>query len=261
MLPAAIVRAPTEAWEQFGVHHVMALLIALVACINLLAMRAEAARIRADVWIVAAMAAVHLAWVAFALASGTASAGDLLPLYTCDASIVVGLVWCAYKPRWLGEVLFYWSFVGGIVTLLLPDTFGYALPHFAVVYTLVFHILLLLLGLHVWAVEGIKPSWGSLVPVMVATALLVPPSLVANALLGSDYMFVSRDPGGIFTFLTGYEGGARVAATLTSGALLLVVALVAWFAMDRALLWWEKRGGGVPLPETGPALGVDARQD
>jgi len=217
----------------------MALLVACIACVNLLAFRREAARVRLDIWLVCAMLAVHITWVVLALSTGLAGGGDLLPLYTCDAAILAGVAWCIWKPRWLGHVLFYWAFLGGVVTLLLPDTFGYALPHFAVVYTLLFHILLLVLGLEVWAVEGVRPSWWSLVPVCPATAALIPLALVANATFGSDYMFVSRNPGGIFTFLDDFEGVARVGLTVLSAAGILVVGLCVWFVMDRLLQRWD----------------------
>jgi hypothetical integral membrane protein (TIGR02206 family) len=241
MMPRAIVRAIPDQWEQFGVQHLMALLIVAVLCANLLTFRREIERARPDIWIVLAMVGVHLAWLTFARGTGLAAWTDLLPLYTCDAAIVAGVVWCRWKPTWLGHVLFYWSFVGGGVTLLLPDTFGYALPHPAVAYTLVFHALLLLLGLEIWVVEGVRPRFRSLAPVMLATAVLVPPALVANAAFESDYMFVSRDPGGIFTFLTEFEGAARVAATLLSGSGLLVVGLLVWTALDAGLRAWERR--------------------
>jgi hypothetical integral membrane protein (TIGR02206 family) len=235
LLPAEVHYSPIEQWQQFGLQHLVVLGIALIGCVNLLVFRNELRGRRVDVWLVGAMLTVHLVWIAAALGSGFAEAGDLLPLYTCDASIVAGIFWCWRKPRWLGQVIFYWAFLGGVVTLLLPDTFGYALPHFAVVYTLLFHILLLLFGLSVWAVEGVPPTWRSLVPLVLVTSALVPPSLVANAAFGSDYMFVSRNPGGIFTFLNDFDGWVRVVVNLASAFALGMAGLLMWFAMDMLL--------------------------
>lgn len=234
-VPAAILRAPVDGWVPFGPQHVAVLLVATVLVANLIGFRGAMARVRLDIWLVALMGAVHVAWVTFALASGIAQVGDLLPLYTCDASIVAGIAWCRWKQPWLGQTLFYWSFIGGVVTLLLPDTFGYPLPHPAVLYTLVFHVLLLLLGIEIWAVEGLRPRLRGLVSVVLVTAALVPAALLANARFGSDYMFVSRDPGGIFSFLTGFDGVARVALTLVAGFALLLAGLAVWCAMDRLL--------------------------
>ncbi|GAA2529213.1 TIGR02206 family membrane protein [Rarobacter incanus] len=243
-MPAGITYATPPLWQQFGPQHLIVLGIALLACVNLLLFRTSARRVWLDVWIVASMVVVHAAWVAWALRTGFAHGGDLLPLYTCDASIFAGLAWVLWKRRWIGQIVFYWAFLGGVVTLLLPDTFGYALPHPAPLYTLTFHIQLVLLGLEVWAGEGVRPSWGSLIPVIVATAVLVPPSLYANARWGADYMFVSRNPGGIFTFLTHYTGAARIIATLASALTVLVVGLLAWFAGDWALRRWDTRRSG-----------------
>ncbi len=258
-LGAEISRSLTDQWEPFGAHHVTALVIASVLCVNIVAYRREAARVRLDVWLVAALVAVHLAWVSTARTTGLADWGDLLPLYTCDASVILGLAWCRWKPRWLSQVLFLWAFLGGVVTLLLPDTFGYALPHIAPMYTLVFHALLLALAIEMWAVERVRPSWRGLAVTVAASAALIPPALWANATFGSDYMFVSRNPGGIFSWLTAFDGVPRILATIGAGSALLAVGTLAWWAMDRALEVREAREFAPPGPrhETAPALSAD----
>jgi len=243
MTLAAVVRAGLPQWQQFGAQHLAVLGAALLSCACLVAYRRElkASGTRVDVWLVAILATVHLAWVVAARVTGLAGIGDLLPLYTCDASVLVGVAWCVWKPRWLGQVLFVWAALGGVVTLLLPDTFGYALPHFAAVYTLVFHGLLLLLALELWLVEGVHPTRSTFFVVSGVTALLVPPSLVANARLDADYMFVSRDPGGIFTFVDHFSGAARVLVMLGCGAALLLVCLAVWHLLETLLRARELR--------------------
>ena len=252
MLPGAIQRSTPDTWIQFGPQHVAALLVVAVLAVNLVVRRDELARHRVDVWLVTAMVLVHLGWVSYALASGIAGPGDLLPLYTCDASILAGVAWVLWKREWWGHVLFYWSFLGGIVTLLLPDTFGYSLPHPAVLYTLVFHGLLLLLALELWAIEGLRPRAAMLWAPVVVTALIVPLALVANARFGADYMFVSRDPGGIFSFLVGYTGAVRVALNLVAATALLLLGYAAWVALDR-LVQLRAVPAGDAEPSRGPA--------
>lgn len=233
--------AGSPEWQQFGPVHWIVIATAAVCCFAVIYFRAELAHVRGDRWLAGAMVIVYLPWIAYCLSTGYRSWGQLLPFYTCDATILLAVAWSFWKPRWMGEILFVWAVLGGVVTILLPDTDGYALPRVVAVHTILSHTLMLMFAVEIAAVERVRPTWRAVVPVSIASLVLVPPSLWANARFGSDYMFVSDNPGGIFTFLDEYGGAARVGLTLVAGVALFVTAMIAWFATDYLMRNLERR--------------------
>jgi hypothetical integral membrane protein (TIGR02206 family) len=229
-------------WVHLGPVHLVVIGLIVLGCLNLAYFRRELRGVRLDVVLAAGLVLLHLAKVAVAV-RGSDDVTDLLPLHTCYAAMVLAVVWCFVKPRWLGEVLVLWAFCGGVIAMLAPDVFGHPFQSFPVVQTLAYHAILLWLGLEIWLVEGLRPSWRSALPTVLVTAALFPAAIVANDAYGTNYLFLTADPGGWFAHLDGVTGPARVAATAATGVALMLVALALWIALDRAGRRFVRKGG------------------
>lgn len=91
VVPAGIVRATSEQWQQFGTQHLLALLVAAVVVVDVLVLRREGARVRLDRWLVA-----RWPWCTWAGSRGRCRPG-WPPRVTCCRSTR------ATPPSWRGS--------------------------------------------------------------------------------------------------------------------------------------------------------------
>lgn len=217
-------------WVQFAPAHLVAIGLIALGCLNIAYFRRELRGRRLEVWLTGAMIGLHLVRLV-----DTGDVNGLLPLHTCYAAMLLAVLWCVVKRQWIGQVLVLWAAVGGLIAALMPDTGGHTFPSLVVAQTFAYHAVLLWLGVEIWLVEQVRPSWRAVLPTVLATGALVPLALVANARLGTNYLFLASAPGGVFGYLDDLTGPARVLANCATGVALLLVALLVWIGLDRGL--------------------------
>lgn len=246
MLAHGVRVASRPEWIQFGSAHLVALGLILLGCINIAYFWRELRGLRVECWLTAGMIALHGAKVVYAASTGFGGLDTLLPLHTCYASMFLAVAWCVTKRQWIGHVLVLWTLVGGVISALMPDTYGYTFPSFVVVQTFAYHALMLWLGMEIWLVEGVRPSVSATWSTVVVTGALFPLAIAANAGLGTNYLFLSSDPGGIFSYLGQIDGIARIVTTAGTGFALLLVAMAAWAGLDALGRAGRARKAGSP---------------
>jgi len=80
--------------------------------------------------------------------------------------------------------------------LFTPDLGIYGFPHYRFFQTYILHGLLVTAAIYLTTVEGFRPTWKSLLRVIVIVNLYMVLILGINFIIGSNYLFVSRKPPG-----------------------------------------------------------------
>jgi hypothetical integral membrane protein (TIGR02206 family) len=78
--------------------------------------------------------------------------------------------------------------------IFTPGPGIYGLPHFVPVQILTSHSALVLAGVYMTTIEGMRPTWESLLRVFVFTNLYAAVVFLINLKLGSNYLFLMRKP-------------------------------------------------------------------
>ncbi|NTU83099.1 MAG: TIGR02206 family membrane protein [Chloroflexales bacterium] len=148
-------------------------------------------------WALAAFCVANwLGWDLWQLANGLWSVRYSLPLHLCTLSVPLAAALLLTRSSTLYQVLYFWGFAGATQAMLTPDlqASGYNFPHF------VYWIFWTSHGVILWAVVfaaaawGYRPTWRSLLSVVLITnGALIAVGLV-NWLTGGNYMFIARKP-------------------------------------------------------------------
>ncbi len=118
----------------------------------------------------------------------------MLPLHVCSL-----LVWlCVWMLVTQNYALYDYAYFLGIgaasQALFTPDAGPYGFPHFRFWQVLVSHGAIVTTAIYLTAIEGLRPTWKSVLKVAVGTNIYLAIIMIVNARLGSNYMFVAHKP-------------------------------------------------------------------
>ena len=117
-----------------------------------------------------------------------------LPLHVCSVLIWLAGFMLIFKNYTIYEFAYFMGIGGAIQALLTPDIGIYGFPHFRFFQTFISHGLLVTSAVYLTVVEGMRPTWKSLLKVMVVLNLYMAVVFVINQLIGSNYLFVAHKP-------------------------------------------------------------------
>ena len=184
-------------FELFGPGHLLALaLVAGVVAFLVWGWRdpTETAKRRARWLIIASIVIVEVAWHAWNIAHGSWTIRYHLPLHLCSLSIIGSIYVLMTRHYRVYEIIFFIGIAGAGQTLLTPEAGIYGLPHFRAVQTLAAHGLIVIALVYVTAIEGLRPTWGSIWKTMLFANVYMAFVTVINYLIGSNYMYTLRKP-------------------------------------------------------------------
>ena len=92
------------------------------------------------------------------------------------------------------EIVFFLGIAGASQTLVTPEAANYGLPHFRAIQTLWAHGMIVIALVYVTAIEGLRPTWGSIWRTMLFGNFYMLFVTGVNHLLGSNYMYTLRKP-------------------------------------------------------------------
>jgi len=181
-----------------GPAHITALLLIVVLNIFLLRdrKRDEAAHRRTR-WAIALIlwineAGFHL----WHIVHGSWSIQEHIPLHACSVLIWLSGFMLINKDERIYPFAYFMGIAGAIQALFTPDIGIYGFPHYRFFQTNISHGLLVTGAIYLTTVEGMRPTWKSLLRVMVIMNIYMVIVLGINSLIGSNYLFVSRKPPG-----------------------------------------------------------------
>ncbi len=187
---------PGPPFVLFGPAHLAALGLLVVFNLFLIRLKGSPEAVRRNVrWALAiTIWLAEASWHAWNYFTGQWSAQFLLPLNVCSALIWLTGFMLIFKNRTIYEFAYFLGIGGALQYLATPDLGIYGFPHFRFFQTFISHGLLISCAIYMTVVEGLRPTWKSVLRVFVVTNLYMLAMYFVNRWLGSDYLFVNAKP-------------------------------------------------------------------
>ncbi|MGL5258242.1 MAG: TIGR02206 family membrane protein [Proteocatella sp.] len=126
--------------------------------------------------------------------SGSFSAKESLPLYTCRIAIIIS-IFMLLKPRqWMVDIVYFWGFVGSFVALLSPDTSTFTFPHFMFLQYFIGHGLLIFTSIYMIVIKKYNITVKSFIRALKVTLMYVICIIPINYITGGNYAYLSGKP-------------------------------------------------------------------
>lgn len=184
------------AFEFLGVAHLGAL-----ACLILLNLYLIRFRYASDTtkdairWLLALILfANEIAWHYWNYVTGRWTIQTMLPLHLCSLLVWTGALMLVSKNYRIYEFMYFMGIAGAIQALATPDLGIYGFPHFRFFQTFVSHGLIVTSAIYMTVVEGLRPTWKSMVRVAIWTNLYALVVFFINSAIGSNYLMINRKP-------------------------------------------------------------------
>ncbi len=142
----------------------------------------------------AVLVLVETAWHLWNLCIGQWTVQTMLPLHLCSVFVWLSVVMLVRRDYRIYEFAYFLGIGGAMQALLTPDAGIYGFPHFRAWQVMVSHGAIVTAAIYMTVVEGFRPTWKSLLRVLVVGNAYMLVVGVINALLGSNYLFIAHKP-------------------------------------------------------------------
>lgn len=181
----------------FGTVHLLTLAVVGLFVFGLTLFRGASEQARTRVrWTLAVVLILNeLAWHAWNIAIGTWTIQTMLPLQLCNILVWLEGYMLLTRNYTIYEFAYLLGISGPLQELLTPDAGPYGFPHFRYIQPVISHGLLVAIGVYMTVVEGMRPTWKSIVRVFVITNLYMLVIFFVNTAIGSNYLMINYKPG------------------------------------------------------------------
>lgn len=183
-------------FEFLGLAHIITLLLIVLLNIYLLRFKSkpESARHKVRLIMAAVLIANEIGWHVWNYATGQWNIQTMLPLHLCSVLVWTGALMLITKNYAIYEFSYFLGIAGALQALLTPDLGIYGFPHFRFYQTFISHGLIVTAAIYMTVVEGLRPSWKSLLRVTLWINVYMVIVFVINQLIGSNYLFIAHKP-------------------------------------------------------------------
>ena len=187
---------PGPAFEFLGNAHLAALAFLLLLNLYLLRFRSrndqEKRRAR---WRLGLVLVINeIAWHYWNYAVGRWTIQTMLPLHLCSLMVWFGALMLFTKSYRIYEFVYFLGIGGAIQAVATPDLGIYGFPHFRFFQTFISHGLIITSAIYMTLVEGLRPTWKSIIRVVIWTNLYVIAIYFLNLTIGSNYLNLIAKP-------------------------------------------------------------------
>jgi hypothetical integral membrane protein (TIGR02206 family) len=181
-----------------GTAHILALCMLVLLNVFLLRDRKKEEKARAKTrWILAIiLVADESAWHIWNIVNGTWNVQEHLPLHACSILIWLAAYMLIKKDQRIYEFAYFMGINGALQALFTPDIGIYGFPHFRFFQTFISHGLLVTSAVYLTTVEGFRPTWRSMLRVILIANVFMVLVFGVNSLIGSNYLYVNHKPVG-----------------------------------------------------------------
>jgi hypothetical integral membrane protein (TIGR02206 family) len=187
---------PGPAFEFLGTAHIAALVS--VALLNLLLIGSKNAQDSTKLKIRWTLALIllgnEITWHYWNYVVGKWTIQTMLPLQVCSLLVWFGVFMLVTKNHRVYEFMYLMGIGGAIQVLATPDLGIYGYPHFRFFQTFISHGLIITSAIFMTIVEGLRPTWKSLLRVAIWMNLYVVIIYFVNSTIGSNYLMINYKP-------------------------------------------------------------------
>ena len=187
---------PGPAFEFLGTAHLTALAVLVLLNLYLITFRKadEATKHRIRWTLALILWGNEIAWHAWNAAVGKWTLQSMLPLQVCSVLVWVGALMLVTKNYRIYEFMYLMGIGGAMQALATPDLGIYGFPHFRFFQTFISHGLIVTSAIYMTVVEGLRPTWKSLLRVALWMNIYMVIVYVININLGSNYLMINGKP-------------------------------------------------------------------
>jgi hypothetical integral membrane protein (TIGR02206 family) len=186
-----------EPFQLFGPAHLVALSIVLLIVLLVIYFRkgfSPRLRLITRYTLATILVLNELAWHAWNYFTGQWIIQTMLPLHLCSVLVWLGAYMLVTKSYTIYEFSYFLGIAGALQALLTPDVGIYGFPHFRFFQTMISHGTIILSAIYMTFVEGYRPTWKSVIRVMVWMNVYMVAIGIVNWLIGSNYLFIAHKP-------------------------------------------------------------------
>jgi hypothetical integral membrane protein (TIGR02206 family) len=185
-----------SAFVMLGPAHLVTLGVVLAVVVGVTRMKgaSEVVKTRIRWGLAIALWLNEIGWHVWNAAVGQWTLKTMLPLHVCSALVWLGGYALVTRNRRIYEVLYFLGIAGAVQALLTPDLGIYGFPHYRFFQTFLSHGLIVVAALALTVLEGMRPTWRSMLRVMVTANVYMLVVFFINSAIGSNYMYVNRKP-------------------------------------------------------------------
>lgn len=136
----------------------------------------------------------EFAWHYWNYALGRWTIQTMLPLHLCSLLVWTGAWMLVTKNYRVYEFMYFMGIGGAIQALATPDLGIYGFPHFRFFQTFLSHGLIITSAIYMTVVEGLRPTWKSMVRVAVWMNIYAAIVYFINSYIGSNYLMINYKP-------------------------------------------------------------------
>ena len=118
----------------------------------------------------------------------------MLPLHLCSLLVWTGALMLITKNYRIYEFMYFMGIGGAIQALATPGLGSYGFPHFFYFQYFISHGLIITSAIYMTVVEGLRPTWKSLLRVAIWMNIYAVAVYFINSAIGSNYLFVNYKP-------------------------------------------------------------------
>lgn len=128
--------------------------------------------------------------------SGMWSLQITLPLQLCDLSVFIAILVMFRRSQCLMELLYFWGLGGATQAIVTPDIGEFTFPHYVFYQFFLSHALIIIAVIYIIIAFKFRPTFKSVIRVLVITNIYGLIMLPVNHLTGGNYLFLSEKPAG-----------------------------------------------------------------
>jgi hypothetical integral membrane protein (TIGR02206 family) len=128
-------------------------------------------------------------WQMWMLVTGQWTIQGMLPLWLCSVTSWSMPLLLVLRSRRYYEWAYFMGIIGAAMALLTPDLLNYGFPHFRFIEFFLLHGAIITAIVYMTVVERFRPTWRSLLPVVLITNLYWLFCAGVNHLIGSNYLY------------------------------------------------------------------------
>ena len=184
------------AFELFGTTHFAALGVLVLLNLFLLFFKNASDGTKSAIrWMLALiLLANEIAWHYWNYVVGRWTIQTMLPLHLCSLLVWTGALMLVTKNYRVYEFMYFMGIAGAIQALATPGLGNYGFPHFMFLQYFISHGLIITSAIYMTVVEGLRPTWKSILRVAIWMNIYVVIVYFINTAIGSNYLMINYKP-------------------------------------------------------------------